>query len=109
VGVGSREGKLIWYWVRKRTEALRASKKNGNLQPFEVEVGDGGFQNVPETWEVRHWHNSKGETLDEMPYSGKWGFIEPTSSRKTSTEGWNCHSTVKTLTHNCSCLKELQG
>jgi hypothetical protein len=28
---------------------------------------------------------------------------------KLSNEEWGCHSTVKTLTHNCSCLKELQG
>jgi hypothetical protein len=24
------EGNLIWYWVRKKTEALRAIRKNGN-------------------------------------------------------------------------------
>ena len=23
--------------------------------------------------------------------------------------GWGCHPTVKTLTHNCSCLKELHA
>ena len=28
---------------------------------------------------------------------------------RASSEGWGCHPTVKTLTHNCSCLKELQG
>jgi hypothetical protein len=26
------EGKLSWYWVRERTEALRASRKNENRQ-----------------------------------------------------------------------------
>ena len=33
------------------------------------------------------------------------------SSRKedrASSEGWGCHPTVTSLTHNCSCLKELQ-
>jgi hypothetical protein len=25
------------------------------------------------------------------------------------SEGGGCHSTVKTLTHKCSCVKELQG
>jgi hypothetical protein len=25
---------------------------------------------------------------------------------RTSSEGWGCHPTVTTLTHNCSCLKE---
>jgi hypothetical protein len=28
---------------------------------------------------------------------------------RVSSEGWSCYSTVKTLTHNCSCMKELQG
>jgi hypothetical protein len=28
---------------------------------------------------------------------------------RTSSEGWGCHPTVTSLTHNCSCLKELQG
>jgi hypothetical protein len=35
--------------------------------------------------------------------------MEPTSSRKTSSEELDWHSTVTSLTHNCSCLKELQG
>ena len=26
---------------------------------------------------------------------------------RTSSEGWGCHPTVTTLTHNCSCLKEI--
>jgi hypothetical protein len=33
------EGNLIWYWVRergKRTEALKASRKNVNRQPQEI-------------------------------------------------------------------------
>ena len=28
---------------------------------------------------------------------------------RASNEVGGCHPTVKTLTHNCSCLKELQG
>jgi hypothetical protein len=28
---------------------------------------------------------------------------------RASSEGSGCHPTIKTLTHNCSCLKELQG
>ena len=41
------------------------------------------FQNAPETWEVRDSQDSKGGTLDEMPYSRERELIEPTSSRKT--------------------------
>ena len=40
-------------------------------------------QNAPETWEVRDSQDSKGGTLDEMPYSGKRELVESTSSRKT--------------------------
>jgi hypothetical protein len=36
----------------ERTEALRASGKNGNRQPLEI-GGWGILQNAPETWEVR--------------------------------------------------------
>jgi hypothetical protein len=36
----------------KRTEALRASRKNENRQPQEV-GGWGTLQNVPKMWEVR--------------------------------------------------------
>jgi hypothetical protein len=28
---------------------------------------------------------------------------------KASTQEWGCHPIVKTLTHNCFCLRELQG
>jgi hypothetical protein len=27
---------------------------------------------------------------------------------RVSSEGWGCHPTVTSLTHNCSCLKKLQ-
>ena len=33
---GMKEGNLIWYCVGKRTEALRASRKNENRQPHKV-------------------------------------------------------------------------
>ena len=41
--------------------------------------------------------DSKGGTLDEMPFSGERELAEPTSSRKTrhQAEGWGCHPTVK--------------
>ena len=68
------------------------------------------LQNVPQTCEVRDSQDSKGGTLDEIPYSGEWELVDPTSSRKTvhkMMEGG--HPTVKILTHNFFCLKELQG
>ena len=42
---------------------------------------------------------------------GERELVEPTYSRKdrASSDGWGCHPVVKTLTHNCSCLKELHG
>jgi hypothetical protein len=75
---------MIWYWVRrKKTEALRASRKNGNRQPQE-RLGDPP-QNTREngTLEMRDSQDSKGGTLDEMPESREKEFIEPTSSMKT--------------------------
>jgi hypothetical protein len=58
-----------------------------------------------------YFKSTQGGTLDEMPYSRERELIEPTSYRKTGHQVWEggCHSTVKTLTNNCSCLKELQG
>jgi hypothetical protein len=41
------------------------------------------LQNVPETWEVREFQDSKGGTLDEMSYSGERELIEPTSRRNS--------------------------
>jgi hypothetical protein len=72
---GTWEGKWKGLWERgtwsgiglgKRTEALRASRKNINRQPREI----GGWgtplpQNAPGTWEVRNSQDSKGETLSE--------------------------------------------
>jgi len=37
---------MIWYWVREKTEALRAGRKNDNSRPQEV---GRTFQDVPET------------------------------------------------------------
>jgi hypothetical protein len=72
--------------------------------------GWGTLQNAPETWEVRDSQDSNGGTLDEMLDSRVRELIEPTSQEdRTSSEGWGCHPTVTSLTHNCSCLKELQG
>jgi hypothetical protein len=52
---------------------------------------------VPETWEVKDSHDSKGGTLGEMFNSGERELVEPTSCRKTGhqVEGWGCHSTIR--------------
>jgi hypothetical protein len=45
-----------------------------------------------------------------MPDSRERELKEPTSSRKTGHQMKDGgHPTVTTLTHNCLCLKELQG
>ena len=46
---------------------------------------------------MRHSQDSKGGTLDEMPYSGEKEFVESTFSKKTGhqVEGRGCHPTVK--------------
>jgi hypothetical protein len=56
---------------------------------------------------VKESQDSKGGTLDEMLYSGERENVKPISSKKTGhqVEGWGCHPTVKTLTHNGSGLK----
>jgi hypothetical protein len=60
---------------------------------------------------VRDSQDSKAETLDEMPYSGDRELVKPTSSIKTGHQVKDgvAIPQSKTLTHNCSCLKELQG
>ena len=47
---------------------------------------------------MRDAQDSKGGTLDEMPYSGERELVESTSRRKTGhqVEGRGCHPTVKT-------------
>jgi hypothetical protein len=82
VEVGEERGTGSGIGWGKRTEALRASRKNGNRQP--QEIGSWGDpQDVLETWEVRDSQDSKGGTSDEMPYSKERELIELTSSRKT--------------------------
>jgi hypothetical protein len=56
-------------------KGLGASRKNGNRQSQEIE-GWGTLQNAPETWEVRDSQESKGGTLNEMPYSRERELIE---------------------------------
>jgi hypothetical protein len=93
-----------------RTEAILANRKNGNSKFWEVGHG-GSIQNVPETWEVEDSRDSKGGTVDKIPYSGERELVKSTSSRKTGHEVRDgvVFPQSKTLTHNFSCLKELQG
>jgi hypothetical protein len=69
----------------------------------------GTLQNTPETWQVGDSQESKGGTFDEMSDTRERELIEVQQEDRTSSEGWGCYPTVTTLTHNCSCLKELQG
>ena len=63
-----------------------------------------------ETREVRDSQDSKGGTLDEMPNIGERELIEPTSSRKSGLQVRDGVAIPQSkLTHNYSCLKELQG
>jgi hypothetical protein len=49
--------------------------------------------------EVREFQDSKGGTLDEMPYSEERELVKPSSSRKTGHQvrKIKCHSIIKTL------------
>ena len=66
---------------------------------------------ISETWEVRDPKDSKGGTLEEMPYSGERELVESSSSGGTGhqVERLSYHPTAKSSNQNCSCLKELQG
>ena len=70
----------------------------------------GSLQNILQNREVRDSQDSKGGALDEIPYSGKMEHVEPTSRVKTENQVRDgvAIPQSKTLTHNCSCLKELQ-
>jgi hypothetical protein len=68
------------------------------------------LQIAPETWEVRDSQDSKREILNEMTNSREREIVEPTSSQKKGHQAKERgHLIVTTLTHNFSCLKELQG
>jgi hypothetical protein len=73
------EGNLIWYWVRERTEALRASRKNGNRQCQEI----GGWGDPSEyTRDMGTERFSGLEGRDLRFNSRERELIEPTSSRE---------------------------
>jgi hypothetical protein len=60
---------------------------------------------------VRDVQDSKGGTLDEIPYNGERKPSESTSIERQGIR-WKDEVAIpqlKILTQNCSCLKELQG
>ena len=63
-------------------EKIRNERKKIYIYILEV-GGWRNLQNLPETWDVRDSQDSKGGTLDEMPYIGERDLVEPISSRKT--------------------------
>jgi len=62
-------------------------------------------------WEMRDSQDAKGGTIVVMSYSREGKLIEPTFSRKTGHQvrDWVAIPQSKTLPHNYSCLKEMQG
>lgn len=56
--------------------------------------------NVTQTWKVKDFQYSNGETVNDMPFSMKLLLFKLTSSRKTGNqeEGCSCHPTGKKKT-----------
>jgi hypothetical protein len=69
------------------------------------------LQNSPATWEVRDSQDSKEGILDEMLDSrGRvLNRVHLQQEDRASNEREGAHPIVTTLTHNCSCMEELQG
>ena len=79
-GKGEHDQVLGW-GIENKTEVLHIEWKQvtsgGRKYVFGVSL------RCTETLEVRDAQDSKGETLDEMPYSGERELVESTFSRKT--------------------------
>jgi hypothetical protein len=80
-----------------------------NRQPQEIGWGDppecsrdlggkrlSGIKGRDLRWNALHW----GEETYRAHLQ---------QENRASSEGWGCHPILTSLTHNCSCLKELQG
>ena len=108
--VGGERGTWSGVGWGKRTEAPWASRKNVNRQPQEIGVW-GDPQNTPETLEVRVLPGLKARDLrwNACPLGEGTYRAHLQQKDRASNEGEGSHPTVTTLTHNCSCLKELQG
>jgi len=89
---------------------MRASRKKVNREPQE----EGGWEDPPECT-----RDLEGERLSGLKwgrgyktlYSRETELVEPTSSRKIGHQlgGGVAIPPVITLTHNSSCLKDMQG
>jgi hypothetical protein len=92
----------------KRLKSLRTSRKNGKMRLWEV----GGWGDPPEyTGDVGSERLSGLKERDLRWNALQWeeGTYRAHLQQKdrASSEGWGCYPNIKTLTHNCSCLKEL--
>jgi hypothetical protein len=70
---------MMWYWIGEKTEALRASRKNGNRQHWEL----GGWEQPPECNRdlgSEILSGVKRRSLRQKDYSGERVLVEPTSS-----------------------------
>lgn len=107
------------FWMRKETDregkkgtwsGIRWGESTKAQQKEWKQVTSGG----------RRWSNPPESTRDLWVerLNLRWNILQwgegtcrahLQQKDRSSSEEWGCHPTVKTLTHNCSCLKELQG
>jgi hypothetical protein len=68
---------MIWYWVGKKDWSPKGQQKEWKQATSGGRRTRRTLQNVSETWEVRDSQDTKGGTLDEMPYNGERELVEP--------------------------------
>lgn len=51
--------------------------ETGNVRRLEM-VSRAGLKNIPETWDVGSFQDSKGKRLYEMPFNGEIVLVETT-------------------------------
>jgi len=85
--------------------------KNGKRQPQEVGGWDDPLECTRDLGRLVTFRTQREGTLDETPHSGERELVEPTYSRKTGHQMRDglARPQSKPLTHNCPCMKELQG
>jgi hypothetical protein len=102
-GVGGR----IWHWVGEKhwsPEGQQKECKQANSGNRRLGTPPPRMYQRPRKWETPR-------TQREGPYMKRprVGRAHLQQKDRTSSEGWGCHPTVTSLTHNSSCLEELQG
>jgi hypothetical protein len=98
---------LIWYCVRERDwspEVLQKECKQATSGSRRL-GGHPRMHQTPGMWETSRNH-SEGPLMKYPTVETYRAHLQ--QKDRTWSEGWGCHPTVKTLTHNCFCLKELQ-